>query len=485
MHNPCLSGGTLGDLPGAGAARRRWCTCSAKRRSPARSASVAAALGYEAVGRTDADDLGRADAVVVVASHGRDEEEVLIAAARAPACPTSGWWRAASGAAVVVGSLDLADDERGADPHPGGPRHRRAHAARRSRCRSSPRSSPSDRARPAAGDRAAPAGRPPSAAREPTVPSGDRHRPGLRHDGRRSSTTSLHLTHDGDARTGSAAPAAGGRSPPTRARTAVVTPPCRPRSRTPASLTRRLDAGRLPRRRRPGHRAVLRRAAAAADAAGGRGRASARPRRPRRSPRLLDTPLIRLQCYEGIDAAEALYEWNYPRQLLASGWRRPRGRRVAEEPTCSAPSTCIAPAAARRDRAPRAATGRAADRRGRPGRRRVRGVPLRAAGRGGRDHPRARARCRAAHPPVVVLTSNRTRDLHDALQAALPLPLDRLPDARAGGRDRPPPGARAQRTTLAEQVAGAVQRLRSAGPAEAARRRRGDRLGRRARRCWA
>src|SRR3954464_4180443 len=30
----------------------------------------------------------------------------------------------------------------------------------------------------------------------------------------------------------------------------------------------------------------------------------------------LDTPLIRLQCYEGIDAAEALYEWNYPRQLL-------------------------------------------------------------------------------------------------------------------------------------------------------------------------
>ena len=31
---------------------------------------------------------------------------------------------------------------------------------------------------------------------------------------------------------------------------------------------------------------------------------------------VLDTPLIRLQCYEGISAAEALYEWNYPRQLL-------------------------------------------------------------------------------------------------------------------------------------------------------------------------
>lgn len=30
----------------------------------------------------------------------------------------------------------------------------------------------------------------------------------------------------------------------------------------------------------------------------------------------LDTRLIRLQCYEGLDAASALYEWDYPRQLL-------------------------------------------------------------------------------------------------------------------------------------------------------------------------
>jgi MoxR-like ATPase len=30
----------------------------------------------------------------------------------------------------------------------------------------------------------------------------------------------------------------------------------------------------------------------------------------------LGTELIRLQCYEGLDAAHALYEWNYPRQLL-------------------------------------------------------------------------------------------------------------------------------------------------------------------------
>jgi MoxR-like ATPase len=30
----------------------------------------------------------------------------------------------------------------------------------------------------------------------------------------------------------------------------------------------------------------------------------------------LDTELIRLQCYEGLDIAQAVYEWNYPRQLL-------------------------------------------------------------------------------------------------------------------------------------------------------------------------
>ena len=31
---------------------------------------------------------------------------------------------------------------------------------------------------------------------------------------------------------------------------------------------------------------------------------------------VLDTPLIRLQCYEGLDASSAIYEWDYPRQML-------------------------------------------------------------------------------------------------------------------------------------------------------------------------
>ena len=52
----------------------------------------------------------------------------------------------------------------------------------------------------------------------------------------------------------------------------------------------------------------------------------------------LDTPLVRLQCYEGIDAAEALYEWNYTRQLLGiRAARRQANRSTAT--TCSRRST--------------------------------------------------------------------------------------------------------------------------------------------------
>ena len=54
---------------------------------------------------------------------------------------------------------------------------------------------------------------------------------------------------------------------------------------------------------------------------------------------VLDTPLVRLQCYEGIDAAEALYEWNYPAPAaVRSGSPRRRARSSARR-TCSAPTT--------------------------------------------------------------------------------------------------------------------------------------------------
>ncbi|MBW3609628.1 MAG: MoxR family ATPase [Actinobacteria bacterium] len=46
---------------------------------------------------------------------------------------------------------------------------------------------------------------------------------------------------------------------------------------------------------------------------------------------VLDTPLIRLQCYEGIDSSEALYEWNYPRQLLSIRIADSKGEDLEEE----------------------------------------------------------------------------------------------------------------------------------------------------------
>jgi len=47
--------------------------------------------------------------------------------------------------------------------------------------------------------------------------------------------------------------------------------------------------------------------------------------------RALDTNLIRLQCYEGLDAHQALYEWNYQRQLLHLKMLEGRGYGVDEQ----------------------------------------------------------------------------------------------------------------------------------------------------------
>ena len=46
--------------------------------------------------------------------------------------------------------------------------------------------------------------------------------------------------------------------------------------------------------------------------------------------RALDAPLIRLQCYEGLDINQAVYEWNYSRQLLHIRLLESRGERASE-----------------------------------------------------------------------------------------------------------------------------------------------------------
>jgi len=47
--------------------------------------------------------------------------------------------------------------------------------------------------------------------------------------------------------------------------------------------------------------------------------------------RMLETNLIRLQCYEGLDASSALYEWNYQKQLLHIKLHEGAHRAVADE----------------------------------------------------------------------------------------------------------------------------------------------------------
>lgn len=47
--------------------------------------------------------------------------------------------------------------------------------------------------------------------------------------------------------------------------------------------------------------------------------------------KLLDTELIRLQCYEGLDASHAIYEWNYTRQLLHIRMSEAQGEKIGEQ----------------------------------------------------------------------------------------------------------------------------------------------------------
>lgn len=48
---------------------------------------------------------------------------------------------------------------------------------------------------------------------------------------------------------------------------------------------------------------------------------------------VLETPLIRLQCYEGLDISHAVYEWNYPRQILEIRLLEAQLRESATPPT--------------------------------------------------------------------------------------------------------------------------------------------------------
>ena len=172
----------------------------------------------------------------------------------------------------------------------------------------------------------------------------------------------------------------------------------------------------------------------------------------------LGTPLIRLQCYEGIDIAEAAYEWNYPRQLLAIRLAEAEGNALGaddlfrrdylvERPLLRAvehpgplPAVLLIDEIDRADEhfeafllellAERAIT-----------------VP-------------EIGTITATVPPIAVLTSNRTRDLHDALKRRCLyhwIDHPNIDQVVAIVRERVPGATEA----LSEQVSTATGRLRT------------------------
>ncbi len=131
----------------------------------------------------------------------------------------------------------------------------------------------------------------------------------------------------------------------------------------------------------------------------------------------LELPLIRLQCYEGIDATQALYDWDFPRQILhlraleAAGGA-PRGDRSVEEAEKSLYDErflLARPVLAALQQSPAVLLVDEVDRADDE----FEAFLLEVLSTYQVSIPEL-GTVAAATPPVVVLTSNRTRELHDA-----------------------------------------------------------------------
>ena len=175
----------------------------------------------------------------------------------------------------------------------------------------------------------------------------------------------------------------------------------------------------------------------------------------------LGTDLIRLQCYEGLDVSHALYEWNYPRQLLEI--RLQEAARV--DPRATVGHLFTEPFLIERPllRALRHPPGE---------------VPVLLIDEIDRADEEFEGfllellsdyqvtipelgTIKAAEPPLVVITSNRTREIHDALKRRCFYHWVDYPDARRELEilSVKVPGAAAE---LSRQVVGFVQKLRRA-----------------------
>ena len=124
--------------------------------------------------------------------------------------------------------------------------------------------------------------------------------------------------------------------------------------------------------------------------------------------RVLGRELIRLQCYEGLDAAQALYEWDHPKQLLAIRACEAEGRPVGE---LYGPEFLMERPLLRALRVPCVLLIDEIDRADSE----FEAFLLEFLSDFQITIPEL-GTVAAAEPPVVVMTSNRTRELHDALK---------------------------------------------------------------------
>jgi MoxR-like ATPase len=173
---------------------------------------------------------------------------------------------------------------------------------------------------------------------------------------------------------------------------------------------------------------------------------------------LLDTELIRLQCYEGLDVHHAVYEWNYTRQMMHIRLLEARGERpneaelfgpdfLLQRPLLQAVSKREKPAVLLIDEIDRSDE-------------EFEAFLLEILSDFQITIPEI-GTIKAEQPPVVVVTSNRTREVHDALKrrclyywidypafdAELSIVLAKVPEAPE---------------QLARQVTAFVQELRQA-----------------------
>ena len=173
----------------------------------------------------------------------------------------------------------------------------------------------------------------------------------------------------------------------------------------------------------------------------------------------LDRELIRLQCYEGLDIAQAAYEWNYPRQMIeirmaeAEGVKSREGleqdifseRFLIRRPLLRALQPLGAVPVLLIDEL---------DRTDEP----FEAYLLEVLSDWQITIPEI-GTVRAAEPPIVVITSNRTREIHDAVKRRCFYHWVDFPDAK---RELAILHRKAPRApeSLSREVVGFVQRLR-------------------------